>query len=69
MGRRRQRGVASLGDLAHIEAAVGHNTRWLSWLAAAIGELGIGVTPSVGNFLLLTFPRESGRSAARLMRS
>jgi len=57
-------GVASLGDAAHIEGAVAHNTRWLPWLAEAIGELGIGVTPSVGNFLLLTFPKEAGRTAA-----
>ena len=24
--------VASLGDLAHIEAAIAHNSRWLPWL-------------------------------------
>jgi histidinol-phosphate aminotransferase len=56
--------VASLEDLTHIERATAHNTRWLPWLAAAIARLGIEVTPSVGNFLLLTFPRESGRTAA-----
>ena len=32
--------------------------------AEAIAKLGIEVTPSVGNFLLLTFPKESGRTAA-----
>jgi histidinol-phosphate aminotransferase len=57
-------GVASLGDSAHIEGAIAHNARWLPWLAGAISELGIEVTPSVGNFLLLTFPKESGRRAA-----
>ena len=57
-------GVASLEDIAHVERAVAHNTRWLPWLAEAIAELGIEVTPSVGNFLLLSFPRESGRTAA-----
>jgi histidinol-phosphate aminotransferase len=57
-------GVASLEDSAHIEGAIAHNGRWLPWLAEAISELGIEVTPSVGNFLLLTFPEESGRSAA-----
>jgi histidinol-phosphate aminotransferase len=57
-------GVASLGDVAHIETAIAHNARWLAWLAAAVGELGIEVTPSVGNFLLLTFPKASSRSAA-----
>jgi histidinol-phosphate aminotransferase len=57
-------GVASLGDAAHIEGAIAHNARWLPWLAEAIAELGIEVTPSVGNFLLLTFPKQSGRTAA-----
>jgi histidinol-phosphate aminotransferase len=57
-------GVASLEDIAHIEGAIAHNSRWLPWLAETIEELGIEVTPSVGNFLLLTFPNESGRTAA-----
>jgi histidinol-phosphate aminotransferase len=57
-------GVASLGDAAHIERAIAHNARWLPWLAEAIAELGIEVTPSVGNFLLLTFPKEPRRTAA-----
>ena len=49
--------------MAHIEGAIEHNARWLPWLAEAISELGIEVTPSVGNFLLLTFPKVSGRTA------
>jgi histidinol-phosphate aminotransferase len=56
--------VASLGDVEHIEAAIAHNAHWLPWLSQAISALGIEVTPSVGNFLLLGFSRESGRSAA-----
>lgn len=58
-------GVASLEDSAHIEGAIAHNSHWLPWLAKAIAELGIEVTPSVGNFLLLTFPKRSGRTAAK----
>ncbi len=57
-------GVASLGDAAHIEAALAHNSQWLPWLSQAIASLGIDVTPSVGNFLLLGFPRKPGRTAA-----
>ena len=56
--------VASLGDAAHIEGAIAHNARWLPWLSEAITQLGIEVTPSVGNFLLLTFPKQSCRTAA-----
>jgi len=57
-------GVASLGDTAHIEAALEHNNRWLPWLAEKITALGVEVTPSVANFLLLEFGDHAGRSAA-----
>jgi histidinol-phosphate aminotransferase len=57
-------GAASLEDAGHIESAIAHNAHWLAWLADEIAALGVEVTPSVGNFLLLTFPRQSGRSAA-----
>ena len=57
-------GVASIDDTGHIEGAIAHNSHWLPWLADAIAELGVEVTPSVGNFLLLTFPKRSGRTAA-----
>lgn len=56
-------GIAALADTAHTESAVAHNQRWLPWLAERIGALGIAVTPSVGNFLLLHFPRTAGRTA------
>jgi histidinol-phosphate aminotransferase len=56
-------GVAAVGDQGHVDAAVAHNDRWLPWLTDEIGKLGIRVTPSVGNFLLLHFPGAPGRSA------
>jgi len=57
-------GVAALADTAHIDQAVAHNERWLPRLTREIAALGIRVAPSVGNFLLLQFPAEPGRSAA-----
>jgi histidinol-phosphate aminotransferase len=57
-------GVASLEDAAHTEAAIEHNARWLPWLAESIATLGIEVTPSVANFLLLGFGRNGVGSAA-----
>lgn len=57
-------GVAAIKDTAFTEAAVEHNDIWLPWLTGEIGKLGIEVTPSVGNFLLLRFPEEPGRAAA-----
>ena len=49
-------GVAALADTAHLDKAVAHNERWLPILTREIAALGVGVTPSVGNFLLLHFP-------------
>lgn len=51
-------GVAAINDQSFMDRALAHNSRWLPWLATEIGKLGIAVTPSVGNFLLLHFPKE-----------
>ena len=56
-------GVASLGDTAHIDKAAEHNAEWLPWVSRELSALGIEVTPSVGNFVLLGFPDKSGRTA------
>lgn len=56
-------GAAAILDTAHMETAVAHNDQWLSWLTAEIGALGLKVTPSVGNFLLIHFPETAGRTA------
>jgi histidinol-phosphate aminotransferase len=56
-------GVAALGDSAHVDKAVAHNDQWLPWLTKEIERLGIKVTPSVGNFLLLHFPKDETLSA------
>ncbi len=48
-------GVAALDDTGHIGKAVTHNETWLPWLAREIAALGIKITPSVCNFLLLHF--------------
>ncbi|QBR71713.1 histidinol-phosphate transaminase [Beijerinckiaceae bacterium] len=63
-------GVAAIADRDHVGKAVAHNATWLPWLAQEIGELGIEVTPSVGNFLLLHFIDElQARSADRFLSS
>jgi len=56
-------GIAAIEDSGHVERSVAHNEKWLAWLSAEIGKLGLEVTPSVANFLLIHFPR-SGRTAA-----
>jgi histidinol-phosphate aminotransferase len=57
-------GIASIMDAAHIEAARAHNDKWLPWLSAEFEKLGIAVTPSVGNFILMHFPDTPGKGAA-----
>ncbi len=57
-------GVAALDDRAHLEAAVAHNEKWLHWLHLTLAELGLHVTPSAANFLLVHFPEEAGKTAA-----
>jgi histidinol-phosphate aminotransferase len=57
-------GIAAMRDQSHVDQAVAHNDRWLPWLMDEITALGIKVTPSVGNFLLLHFPGTDGKSAA-----
>jgi histidinol-phosphate aminotransferase len=56
-------GVAALADTAHLEKAVAHNAKWLEWLTDQIRALGLEVTPSVGNFILIHFPNEPGKTA------
>src|SRR5262249_32792794 len=58
-------GVAALGDRAHLEWAAAHNDTWLPWVSAELEGLGLTVTPSVGNFVLIHFPRCEGKDAAR----
>jgi histidinol-phosphate aminotransferase len=57
-------GVAAIADAAHCQAAADHNARWLPWLADEIGKLGLTVTPSVANFVLIHFAGATGRTAA-----
>ena len=57
-------GVAAMEDQAHEDAAVAHNAQWLGWLTEELLGLGLDVVPSVGNFLLVGFPKTTGRTAA-----
>lgn len=57
-------GIAAIGDKSHVEASIHHNEHWLPWTTAELKRLGLEVTPSVGNFILIHFPPESGRDAA-----
>ena len=56
-------GVAALQDQAWIQRSANHNDFWRSRMAEALSALGLRVTPSAANFLLLHFPKGNGHSA------
>ena len=56
-------GVAALSDQPWAQAAVEHNELWRGKLAEAFSGIGLGVTPSAANFLLLHFGAANGKSA------
>jgi histidinol-phosphate aminotransferase len=49
-------GVAAISDQEFVERAVAHNEQWLPWMSGELSALGLDVTPSVGNFVLVHFP-------------
>jgi histidinol-phosphate aminotransferase len=57
-------GIAALEDGSHVETARAHNDKWLAWLQDEISKLGLAVTPSIANFVLIHFPDRQGRTAA-----
>jgi histidinol-phosphate aminotransferase len=56
-------GVAALEDGAYVDFSVAHNDKWLPWVTAEIEKLGLKVTPSVGNFVLIHFATQKGKDA------
>ena len=56
-------GIAAIGDTRTRSARASTTTRWLAWLTEEIGKLGLEVTPSVANFVLIHFPNDKGRTA------
>lgn len=57
-------GIAAIRDRAHVERSVAHNETWLTWVSEQLTRLGLRVTPSVGNFVLIHFPDDKKHSAA-----
>lgn len=56
-------GSAAIRDQAFIAKAVEHNSEWLVKLTEAFEALGLKVTPSVTNFVLIHFPDAEGKRA------
>ncbi|MCH8521516.1 histidinol-phosphate transaminase [Glycocaulis sp.] len=56
-------GIAAINDKAFVEQSKAHNARWLAFLTQQLGGLGLEVTPSVCNFVLVHFPQTAGKMA------
>jgi histidinol-phosphate aminotransferase len=56
-------GAASMDDGAHLDAARDHNAAWLPWMRDRLAALGLEVTPSAANFLLVRFPDAQAANA------
>jgi len=56
-------GIAAVRDRAFVEDAVTHNDTWLPWVTEELQKIGLQVTPSVGNFVLIHFPDADGKRA------
>lgn len=57
-------GAAAIADIAHVDRARQHNDVWLPWLTDQLRGLGLEVTDSVGNFVLVHFPEDPARGSA-----
>lgn len=58
--------IAALADSEHTAKAKAHNQQWLPWLSDQISSLGLEVSPSLGNFVLIHFADPEQSQAADL---
>ncbi len=56
-------GVAALRDQAYVHRCRDDNARTLAWFTERVRGLGLEVAPSVGNFVLASFPERPGADA------
>ena len=56
--------IAALDDEAFRLRSVEHVVRWRPWLEQQLGGLGLEITPSQANFVLIGFPKVPGKTAA-----
>ncbi len=56
-------GLAAVADQDHVARSRDHNETWRQWLMDNLGGLGLEITPSLGNFLLIQFSDVPGRTA------
>lgn len=57
-------GAAAIADVEFIDKSADHNEKWLSWVTEQIEALGLEVTPSVANFVLVHFDETGEKTAS-----
>ncbi|KQW18904.1 histidinol-phosphate aminotransferase [Afipia sp. Root123D2] len=55
--------VAAIEDTEHYQMSRNHTETWRTWLTDEVSKLGLKVTPSVANFILIHFPLDKGKTA------
>ena len=55
--------AAAIEDTTFTEKAIEHNTKWIETMTRELDALGLKVTPSVTNFILIHFPDADGLRA------
>jgi len=58
-------GCAAVRDRDHFWLAVKHNSQWLPWITAEIRKTGLRVDDSAANFVLIHFPPDGAKTAAK----
>jgi histidinol-phosphate aminotransferase len=56
--------VAAIEDTEHQQMSKAHTEEWRNWLTQELTNLGLKVTPSAANFVLIHFPLDKGKTAA-----
>jgi histidinol-phosphate aminotransferase len=56
-------GIAAIQDTAFEAMSRAHNDTWRNWTADQLTKLGLDVTPSIGNFLLVCFSDDPAHGA------
>jgi histidinol-phosphate aminotransferase len=57
-------GAAAIADRDFMQRSATHNATWVDYLRQQLGGLGLEVTPSVCNFVLVHFSKTAGKTAA-----
>jgi histidinol-phosphate aminotransferase len=57
-------GIAALEDQEHVKMSKDHNTKWLPIMTDALEKVGLKVSPSQGNFILVHFPNGDGQAVS-----